>query len=38
MILTGETQRNQRKTCPSATWTDPGMDLGLHGEAGDYLP
>jgi hypothetical protein len=39
MIMTGESQRTRRQTCPSATlsttnptWTDPGTNLGLHGE------
>jgi hypothetical protein len=42
MILTGENQRTQGKTCPSATlftiniiWTDPGANLDLCGEAND---
>jgi hypothetical protein len=39
MILTGETRRTRRKTCPSATlsttnptWIDPGANPGHHGE------
>jgi hypothetical protein len=40
MKLTGEkTEKNQGKTCPSATlsttnptWTDPGLNPGLRGE------
>jgi hypothetical protein len=39
MIVTGEHQRTQRKTCPTATlttanptWTALGVNLGLHGE------
>jgi hypothetical protein len=32
MISTGENQRTRRKTCLNATWTDPGMNLGLPGE------
>jgi hypothetical protein len=39
MILAGENQRTQRKTCPSATlsttnhtWIDLGANLGLHDE------
>jgi hypothetical protein len=46
MILTGENQRTLRRTCSSATlsttnptWTDLGINLGLHGEwlATNYL-
>jgi hypothetical protein len=43
MILTGENRRTRRKTCPSATlstinhtWTDPDVNPGLRGKAGDY--
>jgi hypothetical protein len=39
MILTGETRRTRRKTCPNAalsttnpTWIDPGANPGLRGE------
>jgi hypothetical protein len=39
MILTEETRRTRRKTCPSATlsttnptWIDPGANVGLRGE------
>jgi hypothetical protein len=39
IILTGETEKKQEKTCPSATlsainptWTDPGANLGLRGK------
>jgi hypothetical protein len=39
MKLTGENRSTWRKTCPSATfsttnptWTDPGLNLGLHGD------
>jgi hypothetical protein len=39
MILTRENQRTLRRTCPSATlsttnptWTDLGINLGLHDE------
>jgi hypothetical protein len=33
MILTGETRKTQRKTCPSATLsTDPSANPGLRGE------
>jgi hypothetical protein len=45
MKLTGENRSTRRKTCPSATlsttnptWTDPGSNLGLRGEAGDWPP
>jgi hypothetical protein len=39
MILTGENQITQSKTClsvtlstPNPTWTDPGANQGLHGD------